>query len=52
MKKEKWLVLDTNINGILAASLKEFNEYVDKYTSNKEVNDIILTKSGNISQAT
>ena len=52
MKKEKWLVLDTNINGILAVSLKEFNEYVDKYTSNKEVNDIILTKSGNISQAT
>lgn len=42
------LTLQTTIKPIYAHSLEEFNSYVDKYQAPYE---IILTKSGNISQA-
>lgn len=42
-----WTKLDTNIKPIYAHSIEEFNSYVNKY---KTKNQIILTKSGNISQ--
>ena len=41
--------LNTNIQPIKATSIKEFNEYVDKY---KTENEIILTRGNNISQRT
>jgi hypothetical protein len=41
-----WLKVDTNIKPIYAKSINVFNEYVDKY---KADNEIILTRTGNIS---
>lgn len=46
---ETWLKLDTTITPIYARSLSEFNEYVRKYQA---ANEVILTKSHNISQKT
>lgn len=43
-----FLKLETTIEPIYTHSLDEFNSYVEKYKTN---NQIILTKSGNISQA-
>lgn len=46
---ETWLKLDTGITPIYAKSISEFNDYVHKYQAN---NEIIFTKSKNISQQT
>lgn len=46
---EKWLKLDTSIPPIYAKSIDEFNAYVKRYQAN---NEVILTKSHNISQQT
>lgn len=48
MNRKTFLKLDTTIRPIYAHSIDEFNSYVDKY---KAPNEIILTKSNNISQA-